>query len=514
MKSTACFSLLLNLPLAVVGDIASATTQTAQENAIDLGGSKSPVVDRSTLDRVEITGSRPIGSTSFRGYTTSTNSVYTPAFGNRDGGGNPSSNQQKKVASDDNTAKDDPANPTSCLPVILATGEKVKAETDISVYGSYKLGLTRTYRSQTPTGYMFGVGWLSDYDYPRLLTSGCFRSQDYVGCIPTQVTVTFPDGARYTYTQSSFNGGFFYKVRGSAALGTMSYDPDFGWTLVTPTKVFKYSKPGFIQTVSTSGGTLLQLFSYGSDPQHPSSVSNAANESVSFIYNASKFVAQATDASGNNWYFSYNGNVLASVTSPGTNPDVRTYFYESPVAYYLLTGIAINGVRYSTYSYDSLKRVQTSGLAGGEELDQFAYAGNATTITDARGQSITYGFTATQGGRKVSSASRAATSTCTAGASQTGYDANGWPSYDLDWNGNRTDYSYDIAGKLLQVTAAVGTSSAATTVSTWTGDNLTQVTFRDAANNAFASISYTYVQRLRLQQLGQRNDYRYSDRCL
>ena len=58
--------------------------------------------------------------------------------------------------------------------------------------------------------------------------------------------------------------------------------------------------------------------------------------------------------------------MLASVTSPGASPDVRTYHYENSADRQLLTGISINGVRYSTYKYYADKRVQESGLAGGE----------------------------------------------------------------------------------------------------------------------------------------------------
>jgi YD repeat-containing protein len=378
--------------------------------------------------------------------------------------------------------------------VILATGEKIKAETDILSNGEYGMGLARTYRSRSAFG-MFGNGWLSNYDYYKLVATGCARHTDYPSlCLPTTVKLRLPDGSTYTYTAPT-RYDFTFKVGASAAMGTMTYDPVGGYYVTTNTTILRYSPSGLIQTVSTRGGAAQLSFSYGSNPNFPSRVTNAAGRYIDFTYNANSYVTKATDAAGNAWTYQYqNVNMLSSVTSPGANPDIKTYFYEVPaIDNTLLTGIAINGVRYSTYKYFTDKRVQESGLTGGEERDTFVYGTNTTTVTDARGQSTTYNFTPAQGALKLSSVSRGATSTCGVAAASTVYDAAGWVDYTLDWNGNKNDYSYDSAGRLLSLTTAQGTTSAITQANTWTGNNLTETTYKNAGGVAFSKVTYTYV---------------------
>lgn len=413
------------------------------------------------------------------------------------GNTSPSQKEQSKPASDNNSSTEDPcSSPTSERPVILATGQKFKVEQDFVAPDSYALGLTRTYKSNSVTSRLFGPGWHSEYDYATLITSGCYTHSDFPGrCIPTSVIVRLPDGGAFTY-QSTAQDRLNFTVRGSASMGRLTYDGwNVGYYLVTPTRTYVYSLAGNIQQVATAGGTLLKRFNYGTDPVRPNSVTNAAGQSISFTYHPThKQVTRVTDTGGNQWNYTYNANyLLQTVTSPGTSPDVRTYHYESRVWYSLLTGISINSVRYSTYSYYSDKRVQVSGLMGNEERDTFAYGSNSTTLTDARGQSTTYQFTGAQGALKISSVSRAGTATCPAAASQTFYDANGWVSYTLDWNGVRTNFSYDAAGKLLQMASAVGTPAATTKVNIWTGPNLTQVTWKDASGIAFKNATYSYV---------------------
>jgi hypothetical protein len=94
---------------------------------------------------------------------------------------------------------------TTGNPVVIATGEKIKSEVDFSPAGIGALGLTRTYRSNGDFG-MFGQRWRSNYDWRNLGPSGCYKHADYPGkCIPTEVTVTFPDGANYTYKPRNLN---------------------------------------------------------------------------------------------------------------------------------------------------------------------------------------------------------------------------------------------------------------------------------------------------------------------
>jgi hypothetical protein len=336
--------------------------------------------------------------------------------GKAESGGNQSSSATSDPSSDKNTASKDCQNPTTSNPVILATGEKIKEELDIVAGGGQGMGLTRTYRSASSFG-MFGVKWLSSYDYTKLVATGCARHVDFPNqCMP-------------------------YNVSGAASTGTMTYDPSYGYIVVMNSMILNYSASGLIQSVKNNGGITLLSFTYGSNPRFPSRVTNMAGRYLDFTYNAAQVVSKVRDPAGNEWNYTYQTtDTLATVTSPGTNPDVRTYHYESGVSNRLLTGISINGVRYSTYSYYGDQRVQESGLTGGEDRDVFSYGTDTTTVTDAKGQPTTYSFVAAQGAKKLSGVSRAATSTCAASAASTAYDSRGWIDYTLDWNGAKDDY--------------------------------------------------------------------------
>jgi YD repeat-containing protein len=158
-------------------------------------------------------------------------------------------------------------------------------------------------------------------------------------------------------------------------------------------KILNYSSSGILRTIVTKGGSTLVSYTYsGPIPSLPSRVSNTAGHYVDFTYNAAGMVSQAKDQDGNAWIYQYNTpGMLISVVAPSGAPDVRTYFYETPnIDPKLLTGIAINGARYSNYTYYSDKRVQASGLVGEEERDTFIYGASTTTVTDAKGQSTLY----------------------------------------------------------------------------------------------------------------------------
>lgn len=276
-------------------------------------------------------------------------------------------------------------------------------------------------------------------------------------------------------------------------MGRFIYTPYDGWTLYKNKITYSFSSSGVIQKIAASGGSTLRQFVYGSNPYQPIRVSNGAGQALEFTWSNAR-VIKVKDPAANEWNYSYDANgMLASVISPGPAPDIRTYFYENTANRALLTGISVNGIRYSTYKYYPDSRVQESGLAGGEHRDSFVYSNNQTTITSATGQSVSYTYTQVQGAKKLATVSRSTTSTCPAASAQTVYDVNGWVDYTLDWNGIKTDYQYDLTGKLLQVTSAVGTSSAGTRVNTWSGDDLVNVSVRNASNLAVVNVAYTYV---------------------
>ncbi len=248
------------------------------------------------------------------------------------------------------------------------------------------------------------------------------------------------------------------------------------------------------QRLTGPGGVVLQQYTYGSNATQPTRVTSAGGRTLDFTWTSGK-VTSVRDAAGNHWSYAYNASgMLDTVTSPGPHADIRKYHYEHAGDATLLTGISINGVRHSTYAYtdNASKKVWQSGLAGGEAQDSFAYGSNTTTVTTESGQPTTYTFTQVAGEKKLTAVSRAQTSNCAAASASTAYDVNGYPDFELDWKGNRTEYSYDTAGKAIDVTTAAGTALALKAVNGWTGSDLTSTTWQRTNGSNYLRVTYTY----------------------
>ncbi|MYN11473.1 hypothetical protein GTP77_29635, partial [Massilia sp. FT127W] len=216
---------------------------------------------------------------------------------------------------------------------------------------------------------------------------------------------------------------------------------------------------------------------------------------IQLTYGSNGRVSTLKDTSSKIWTYGYNTNgMLTSVTAPvqsGQTADVRGYLYENADPT-LLTGITINGVRYSTYSYYPDKRVSQSALAGGEESDSFVYGTNKTTVTNALGQPTVYNFTTVLGEQKISSVERTGTSTCGASSASTFYTAQGYIDYTLDWKGNRTQYNVDGTGRIQSVTTAYGTADALKVSNIWSGNQIDHVDFIGTNGVAYARTTYGY----------------------
>jgi len=414
------------------------------------------------------------------------------------GGGTqtPGDSQVKEPPSEDSSNEEELCTEN---PVVIATGEKFKDEHDFRSAGVYGLSLQRTYRSMNASGKMFGPHWPSSFDFPKLGFSPTCKTVATGVCVPYTVTYTETDGTKfvYSYVGTTDDAVFNYSVNGAAATGELQYFRAGGkWILDRGKETHTYYSTGVLQGIVDYSGAARMLFTYTSG--NLTKVANTVGQSVEFTW-TNGLVTRVRDPALNDWNYEYNTNgMLTKVTSPGTSPDIRQYHYENADPT-LLTGITINGTRYSTYKYYSDRRVSESALASNEERDLFAYGGDYTKVTDARGQPTTYTFATIRGAMKVTSISRATTSTCPTATASTVYDANGYIDYTLDWNGKKTDYAFDSAGKLLQVTSAAGTTDAATVVHTWSTapivwshKDIEKTEYRNSANTAYARVTYTY----------------------
>jgi YD repeat-containing protein len=165
------------------------------------------------------------------------------------------------------------------------------------------------------------------------------------------------------------------------------------------------------------------------------------------------------DPAGNAYLYAYDAeNNLASVTYPDDTPaDLadnprRTYLYGEPEHTanvsrpHALTGLVDeNHVRFATWNYNAQGRAIASEHAGGVDKTVLAYNADGTTsVTDPLGSTRTFRFQLIHGVFKSVGVDQPGGSGCAASASAIGYDANGNVAYRVGFNGNRTDFVFDL----------------------------------------------------------------------
>jgi RHS repeat-associated protein len=413
--------------------------------------------------------------------------------------------QQAPTSKNNSNTDDKRTSPVTCNPVVLATGEKVVEHSDFAHDAVLALSLSRTYRSNSVPnssyGSLFGVRWMSSLSYPRLFYSSVRRQwpgYEYLGTVPDYVEVTMPKGETFFYGVSSQLP--YWRPTGASSGNSLAGElVRFGccaWELRIGTKIYRYNDvgnvTGYLQSISENGRT---IYSFAYDANYRlQSVSNATGAVVRFNRGANGLVSSVIAPDGSSWTYAYDSyNNLTSVTPPGGAGGVYSYFYEAQPATGKLTGFAVDGVRQTRYAYDASNRVSSSRTENGEVADSFSYGSNSTTLTDVRGQTVQYNFAPIGTSKKLTSTSRSQTASCAAGSASQSYDANGYLTSSIDFNGVSTSYSYNSVGQLLSTTAASGRADRRTTINTWSGNNLMTVTSRNSADQDFRRVTYGYV---------------------
>ncbi|WP_231478329.1 hypothetical protein, partial [Pseudoxanthomonas suwonensis] len=228
-------------------------------------------------------------------------------------------------------------------------------------------------------------------------------------------------------------------------------------------------------------------------------VTHTSGRSITIAW-TSGLISSITAPNNQVYSYGYNANgVLSSVTYPG-GLGTRTYHYEDPVSYMALTGYSIDGVRKTRYSYQADGKVAWSGREGAVERDTFAYGGNYTDVTNALGHTTRYNFVTVKGIKRVASVSRPASTACPAGVAATDYDTRGYPTRNVDFEGNQTFLTYNDRGELLErrsgVGPAPGNSTANQQRTTYGWDTARNLLVREShygnGGNIQAETVYTY----------------------
>jgi YD repeat-containing protein len=209
-----------------------------------------------------------------------------------------------------------------------------------------------------------------------------------------------------------------------------------------------------------------------------------------FGYDAAGRLTTMTDPGGGLYQYSYDTfENLTSVTYPdGT---LRQYHYNevgnvtcggvNQSVTNLLTGISENGQRFATFKYDCGKAISTEH-AGGVDKYSFTYSGfspvfNATEI-DPLGTTRTYTHSQVLSYVVPTTTSQPAPSGTGTVSEVLTYDANGNVASRTDFNGNRTNFTYDLTRNLETQRKEGLTSAGANTPQTRTISTEWHPTFR------------------------------------
>ena len=394
-------------------------------------------------------------------------------------------------------------------PCNLGSGNKYQAETVLPASAG-GLGLTLWYNSQAGIHYFaagaFGAQWTGRY-FVTVRDTG-----------QGIIAVNRPDGRELEF-RAPPSGNLYLKdvdVNETLERLTDGAGATTGWRLTDPQTdaVEEFDVTGrLLLARDRAGQQLTMTYSTSSTPPAIApaaglliTVTDQFGRQVTFTYNAQGRVAKLIDPASGETLFEYDGpsgpagaKNLTKVTFP--NLSTRVYHYgeaaqinggaacatPSPALPNALTGLTDeNGVRFSTWTYQCDGLVASSEHAGGADRHTFTYGAGIRSWVDPLNTSRSMAVQSINGIVKNLGNTQPAAGGSGTAADATTHDANGNLASRTDFNGNRTNYSYDLA-RNLQTSRTEGlTSAGATTPQTRTITTAWHSTFRLPAQIAEA----------------------------
>jgi RHS repeat-associated protein len=279
----------------------------------------------------------------------------------------------------------------------------------------------------------------------------------------TTATVVRADGRQDIFTKSGTTFTVDPDVT-SRLTAVLSGTTITAYKLTTDADVTEtYSAAGRLLSITTRNGQTTTLTYSGNNLV---SVTGPFGHVMRFTYTSGGQVAMVTGPDGRVYTYGYDSSLnLISVTYP--DGAVRRYVYEIAVFPHLLSGIVDEkGVRYATWTYDSVARAISSQHAGGVDLTTVSYTSDSSsTVTDARGTARVYGFVSQFD--FVKPASLTGQPLPSLGGKAFTYDANGFIASRTDYDGNVTTFTHDARGNETLRVEASGTPLARTISTSW-----------------------------------------------
>ena len=388
-----------------------------------------------------------------------------------------------------------PSCPSCGNPINPGTGNKIAVETDYRTVADGQLSFVRYYNSGLQAvNNVLGGFW-----------SHTFNTKIAANSAGTEATYTRADGRRYVFKLQS--GAWVGEADVSDSLTEQkdSGGNRTGWQyrVADSDDTQVYSASGSLTSIQRRNGLTLTIVY--SDGTNGSSTGNGGfvldasgnattailpaglllrsvdqfGKQLTFGYDTYSRIVKITDPAGGAYVYAYastsSTSNLLSVTYPGAHQRIYTYNESAntsgtnqPNA---LTGITDEkGFRFATYKYDTTGRATDSlHHTGSGDVDHFQVSYvtpvSQTTVTDPLGQARNYGFQNLLGVVKNNAVDQPTPGV--PGASVT-YDANGNLASRVDFNGNRTNYTYDTTRNLETARTEGLTSAGATTAQTRT----------------------------------------------
>ncbi|WP_440534498.1 RHS repeat-associated core domain-containing protein [Variovorax sp. YR566] len=345
-------------------------------------------------------------------------------------------------------------------PILPATAEKFRSETDFMDGGSSPLSFVRTYRSNwgndadRATGAL-GKAWT--HNHTTTLTATPANN-------PVGVSITSAEGNLRTFAKAI--GSSDWTATNSADVLAQAGSGAWTYRRADDDTVLSFTADGKLQTETRRNGWTT-VYTYNGAGQL-ATVSNPFGRTLILTYNGAgqlvavtrpdlRMIGYAYDAAGR----------LSSVVYP--DGKARTFLYESAAFPQALTGLLDEvGARFATFAYDADGRATSSELTGSVDRYQVSYPSiNSASITDPLGTSRNYSYSIIKGKLAVVSGSKPS-GTGESDAASRIQDANGLITSEADFKGTATTTTWDTVRRLpLRVVQASGAPEAKAVTTLW-----------------------------------------------
>ncbi len=292
------------------------------------------------------------------------------------------------------------------------------------------------------------------------------------------------DGRKIKYSKVS--DGVYNEVKASP-VSKLIRQPDDTWVLYTEDHMVElYASNGRLKELKNEHGVGWTL-TYDASGKLLNRATHTNGRYIEFTwaphntqYGYTERVTRVRDPQGNYIDYSFTQDAygkLKTVTLPGTPATTVTYHYGyeegmSGGAFSSLTGKSFNGIRYSTFAYNSDGLATKTEHSGGVERFTFIYTPDAdggmkVEETNPLGKKAVYAFS----DDKLVSVTGQPSAHCAASYREITYDANGYQDLVSDFKDNITNYDYEASGRLVKMVEAVGKPESRTTTYIWDTTN-------------------------------------------